>query len=427
MAARPMLIYNLFPLLAGPFVAWRKHLERAAALGFTWVFVNPIQRTGKSRSLYAVDGYEGYDPRFLEATSPLTPDAQLGTAMAAARELGLGMMIDLVADHCSVDSDLIKRHPEWFAWEGNGRVARPFCMEDGKKVVWTDLAKFDHRHSTDTEGLYRYFQGVVESLYARGFRAFRCDAAYQVPLAFWSRLIRDTKTAHADALFLAETLGCPLDTTLRLAAAGFDYLFNSLKWWDLRASWFPKHYLLMREVARTVSFPESHDTARLAEELQGNFEACKHRYTLAALFSSAAMMPIGFEFGFRRRLHVAGTRPEDWEATGADLRAHVRRVNAIKADHPIFQEDSPIERHHYGDDNVVVLWKGSANTREEALLIVNRDLDGEHAFHTDHFGWCLQSGGPITDLTPGHNLRKITTPFHHNLRPAEVLVFVGRR
>ena len=35
-----MIIYNLFPLLAGPFAQWDGHLNRAAAMGFDWVFVN---------------------------------------------------------------------------------------------------------------------------------------------------------------------------------------------------------------------------------------------------------------------------------------------------------------------------------------------------------------------------------------------------
>ena len=47
-----MIIYNLFPLLAGPFSGWQAHFERAAAMGFDWVFVNPIQYPGYSGSLY---------------------------------------------------------------------------------------------------------------------------------------------------------------------------------------------------------------------------------------------------------------------------------------------------------------------------------------------------------------------------------------
>ena len=46
-----MTIYNLFPLLAGEVRHWKPHLQRAADMGFDWVFVNPIQFPGFSGSL----------------------------------------------------------------------------------------------------------------------------------------------------------------------------------------------------------------------------------------------------------------------------------------------------------------------------------------------------------------------------------------
>lgn len=422
-----MLIYNLFPLLAGPFVAWAKHFERISAMGFNWVFVNPIQRTGKSQSLYSVADYNAFDPRFLDPKSPLDGEAQLRTAIDCARGLKLQVMIDLVANHAAVDSELIRQHPQWFLWDAPGKVSRAWCLENGKKVVWEDLAQFDHAHTSDGEGLYRYFASVVESLYERGFRGFRCDAAYQIPSSFWRRLISETKARHSDALFLAETLGCPLDAALETAAAGFDYVFNNLKWWDFRGAWMQRQYLLMREVAPSVSFAETHDTVRLADELHGNMDLCRHRYLLSALFSAAVMMPMGFEYGFRRRLHVARTRPEDWEHTGVDISAHVRRVNAIKAGHAIFQEDSPMEMQVSGDGNILIFWKGSVTTREEALILVNRDLHAEHHFHCDNLACFVQSEEPFTDLSPGNRLQRFGSPFHYDFRPGEVLVLVTSR
>jgi starch synthase (maltosyl-transferring) len=46
-----MIIYNLFPLLAGKFTQWAPHIKRAADMGFNWLFVNPIQKPGSSGSL----------------------------------------------------------------------------------------------------------------------------------------------------------------------------------------------------------------------------------------------------------------------------------------------------------------------------------------------------------------------------------------
>ena len=62
-----MILYNLFPLLAGPFSRWGEHFSRAAGMGFDWVFVNPIQQLGASRSLYSIADYFRVNPAFLDA------------------------------------------------------------------------------------------------------------------------------------------------------------------------------------------------------------------------------------------------------------------------------------------------------------------------------------------------------------------------
>ncbi|HCB12112.1 MAG TPA: alpha-amylase, partial [Gammaproteobacteria bacterium] len=131
--------------------------------------------------------------------------------------------------HCAFDSELIRQHPEWFVHEDGG-VAHPFCMEDGHKVVWGDLALFNHQHTSDPEGLYRYCYKIVEYLMQLGFKGFRCDAAYQVPRNTWNRLIREIRQKYPDTLFAAETLGCTADQTKQTAQAGFDFVFNSSKW-----------------------------------------------------------------------------------------------------------------------------------------------------------------------------------------------------
>ncbi|MBP8290918.1 MAG: alpha-amylase, partial [Chromatiaceae bacterium] len=69
-----MKIYNLFPLLAGPFANWTPHLERAAAMGFDWIFVSPIQPPGQSGSLYSISDYFGVNPALLAPGSRKKPE-----------------------------------------------------------------------------------------------------------------------------------------------------------------------------------------------------------------------------------------------------------------------------------------------------------------------------------------------------------------
>lgn len=422
-----MKLYNLFPLLAGPCCRWGEHLARAGAMGFDWVFINPIQQPGASRSLYSIADYFRFNPAVLDPQSAATPEAQVRQMIAQARGSGLKVMIDLVINHCAIDSDLTRKHPDWFVHDSDGRIAHSFCQHNGEKVVWEDLAQFDHRHTRDAEGLYRYCLSVVEHLLALGCEGFRCDAAYQVPRRFWQRLIRDVKGRHPHTSFAAETLGCSADQTLETARAGFDYVFNSAKWWDFQSCWLLEQYNLIRETTRSISFPESHDTPRLCAELDGNLHGLKQRYLFAALFSAGVMMPIGFEFGFRKPLHVIHTTPADWEKTDVDLTAYIAKVNALKKNHAVFHEESLTSVFPCQNPNILLIWKASVQHKDEALLILNKDPHQHQEFYTDHFRHFVQAGAPLRDVSPEYPLAYIPEPFHYALRPGQGIVLVTSR
>ncbi len=424
---RKMAIYNLFPLLAGTFTHWEGHISRASEMGFNWVFVNPIQRPGSSGSIYSIADYFDFNPALIDKESGKPPEEQVKDAAVSAGRLGLSLMVDLVINHCSVDSPLLKTHPEWFLWESKGRVAHPFADENGKKVVWKDLAKFDHRNTRDREGLYQYFFSIVKFLAGLGFKGFRCDAAYQLPRNLWEKLIKDTRKTYPDVLFFAETLGNPPDLTRKTASAGFDYIFNSSKWWDYYGQWLMKQYALTRDIAPSISFPESHDTIRLAEEVNGNVEGLKQRYLFSALFSGGVMIPMGYEFGFRKKLHVVKTRPEDWENTGVDLTDFIGRVNRIKSEHVIFQEDAPTEMLYHENPNILLMWKASTHTREESLLILNKDIYHAQHFYAANLQRYLQAGAPLLDISPENPLDYIPAPFIYDLAPGQGIVLITQR
>ena len=422
-----MIIYNLFPLLAGPFSQWPKHFSRAVAMGFDWVFVNPIQQLGASRSLYSIVDPLSFNPALLDPADTGSAEEQVRRMVAEAHGAGLKVMIDLVLNHCAIDSPLTREHPEWFLREPNGRIANASCQHERKKVVWKDLAQFDYRHTRDPEGLYQHCLRIVEFLMSLGFTGFRCDAAYQLPRQFWNRLIHEVKSKHSHACFLAETLGCNADQTKETARAGFSHVFNSSKYWNFQDWWLIEQYNLVRETAASISFPESHDTPRLCAELHGNVNGLKQRYLFAALFSAGVMMPMGYEFGFRKPLHVIQTTPADWEETGIDLSSYVAKVNAIKKSHAVFQEESLTSILPCNNPNVLLMWKASAKHRDEALLILNKDLWNYQDFYTDHFRHFIQSGAPLQDVSPEFPLEYIHEPFHYGLRPGQGIILVTSR
>jgi starch synthase (maltosyl-transferring) len=188
-----------------------------------------------------------------------------------------------------------------------------------------------------------------------------------------------------------------------------------------------EQYDLTREISPSVSFPESHDTVRLAEEFKGNTDGLKQRYLFSALFSSGVMMPMGFEFGFRKRMHVVKTRPSDLESTDIDLSSYIKRVNKIKEEHPVFQEEAPTEILQSDNRHVLVMWKASTSTQEEALLIINKDIHKSQTYKTDRLCDLMQSKAPCTDISPETSLEYLPEPFSYDLSPGQGIVLVNRR
>jgi starch synthase (maltosyl-transferring) len=386
-----------------------------------------VQLPGASGSIYSIKDYFSFNPLLIDREDTMRPDEQIKEIIGKAEQLGLRLMIDLVINHCAVDAALLKEHPEWFQWKKNGRVEHPFAKENGKKVVWRDLARFDHRHTKDQEGLYQFYIKVIKFLISLGFHGFRCDAAYQVPRRLWERLIGEIKSKYPDSLFFAETLGCSPDQTRRTAGAGFDYIFNSSKWWDYRKPWLMEQYNLTRDTAPSIAFPESHDTHRLANELDGNIDGLKQRYLFSALFSAGTMMPIGYEYGFRKKLHVVRTKPKNWEKTDIDLTDFIRNVNSTKERHSIFQEEAPTEILYTDNPNILVMWKASTTTREEALIILNKDIHHHQHFYVDSLCNYVQAGLPCIDVSPEYPLDYLPEPFTYDLRPGQGIVLVTSR
>ncbi|MGO9903592.1 MAG: alpha-amylase family glycosyl hydrolase [Solirubrobacteraceae bacterium] len=420
-----MIVYNLFPLLVGRFPEWEPHIDRAAAMGFDWLFVNPVQRPGASGSIYSIADYFELNPALIEPTDPRSGQDQLRSVLAVARERGMRPMADLVIDHCAADSRLVTDHPDWIAFGSDGAPRHPSCQQDGQTVVWVDLAQLDHQGTRDPEGLYQYCLSVVRHLLDLGFEGFRCDAAYQVPAEFWRRLIADAKSDRPDAVFVAETLGCTPWETSATAAAGFDFVFNSSKWWDFRSHWLLEQRKLIGELVASIGFPESHDTPRLADEMNGNPNALKLWYLFTASFSAGCLMPVGFEFGFRRRLHVVSTRPEDWETTSIDLCDFITAVNRLKADQPVFCEECSVLLLPSSNPAVLIMWRGSATLGQEALLFFNTDFWREQYVEVGDLRAFVQSGQPLADVSPEFQMDFVAVaPFSYQLRPGQGLVLV---
>jgi len=124
---------------------------------------------------------------------------------------------------------------------------------------------------------------------------------------------------------------------------------------------------------------------------------------------------------------VVKTRPEDWEKTDTDLTGFIKKVNTIKAKNRIFQEETPIEILQSDNPNLLILWKASAVTKEEALIVLNKDINNIQYFHTEDLHSFVLSGAALKDISPEYPVEFIPKPFNYTLNPGQGLVYVTKR
>lgn len=421
---KPLLIYNLFPRLSGFFHLWREHIIRAKKMGFNAIYINPIQYPGFSGSCYSIkDYYRIDDLRYVDKSRKKNAEEQFREIIDFIHENDMKLIMDLVINHTAIDSSLIHEHKNWYKLKSDGKIENPKAMEGDRVVaVWGDLAEIDNENSEDKKALWQYWKDLVSYYVSFDIDGFRCDAAYQVPTDLWKELIQYTKKMNRHFIWIAETLGCPFNDVLQLSDAGFDYVFNSSKYWDFTADWCLEQYEKISSKALSISFPESHDTVRLMDELGGNLEGVKQRYLFAAFFSSAILMPIGFEFGFSQKLDVVQTSPFSWEETEIDLTDFITKANKLKFDYQIFQNESPITKIHSNNEQVLILQKQWTKSREIALLILNKDIENYQYVLVESFDNIFKKNKKIKDISPEYARPEVPVPFDYHLRPGQVIL-----
>ena len=315
--SEPALIYNLFPPLAGTIPQWEEHLDRIAAMGFTWIFLNPIHTPGLSGSFYAVKDYYGLNPLFYPESGQ-DPEAALVHFLKEAGRRGLKVMLDLVINHTAIDSPLVTQHPEWYAKDEDGKIKHPGAIDpaDATKVtVWGDLAELEYWPPPDPEGLLALLRRRGGQVPAPGLHGVQGRCGLQDSRAiFGAASSARPRTWSPRSSFSPKPWDAAWRSAPNCPSSGFDFLYNSSKWWDFQEDWCLEQYNDFRRIAPSISFPESHDTERLAAESGGAPEVARQRYLFAAYFSTGVMIPMGYEYGFKKRLNVVETRPQDWEA-----------------------------------------------------------------------------------------------------------------
>ena len=161
-------------------------LKRVAELGVSMVYLGPIAKRSATphASPYNIADYDAIDPQYGN-------EQDLRDFIAAAHQLGLKVMLDIVYYHTAPDG-VMSAHPDWLMHTQDGKIARGFWPQP-----LPDFSKPPVR---------RY---LIESLvhWVRDFKVdgFRCDVGAGVPVSFWDEARKALDQVNRDVVLLSES------------------------------------------------------------------------------------------------------------------------------------------------------------------------------------------------------------------------------
>ena len=255
---RDGVVYEIYPRAfsqQGDFNGITARLDNLKELGVTILWLMPIHPIGQEKkkgtigSPYAVRDYYAINPDY-------GSKADLQRLVSEAHRRGMKVIIDIVANHTSWDSVLIK-HPEFYKRDAKGNITYPYD--------WFDIAALDYK----SQELRRYMTDMLK-YWIREFDldGFRCDVAGEVPTDFWENARAELDKIKPDIFMLAEAhkaellvkafdldYSWPLHSALTNALQGRGSASELREEWEKEFKEWPRGSLHLR-------FSDNHDERR---------------------------------------------------------------------------------------------------------------------------------------------------------------------
>jgi hypothetical protein len=283
-------------------------LDRIAGLGFDWIWLLSVWRTGQAGQQASREGAE-WRKEFQETLPDLSEDDIAGSGFAITgytvhpslggdpalarlrdrlRKRGLRLMLDFVPNHTALDHPWVESHPEYYVSGTELDLARapqnytwvkrrqgPRILAYGRDPYfsgWPDTLQLDYGNTATQEAMQ-------DELVKIGGQCdgVRCDMAMLVlpdvfertwgrraPL-FWPRVIKRVRERARGFCFMAEVYW---DLEWTMLQQGFDYAYDKRLYDRLHeggARPVREHFLAGLDYqTRLARFMENHDEPRAA-------------------------------------------------------------------------------------------------------------------------------------------------------------------
>lgn len=331
-----------------------KDLDRIKKMGVDVLYLLPIHpigevaRKGSKGSPYSIVDYYAIheDLGTLEDFQALIDESH---------QRGMKVMIDIVFNHTSRDSVLVKDHPDWFYKNANGEFAN-------RVGDWSDITDLDFRK----QEVWDYLTNVLV-YWAKMVDGFRCDVAPLLPIEFWVQARKAVEKVNPNLIWLTESVhfsfikyirdmgyDCSSDSQMYEAFDIcydydiFDYMGDYLKDSHKLSRWleeifrqevvYPKNYIKLR------SF-ENHDQVRLRSVVRDH----DHFIQMLALnffIKGPAMIYAGMEHEVSHRPDLFEDDLVPWNPKQS-VESFIERLAKLKKQ-PLFI-DGNYHMHHHRD------------------------------------------------------------------------------
>lgn len=365
------IIYEIFVRnhsKEGSFSQIKKDIPRIKKMGVDIVWLMPIHpigvidRKGAEGSPYSIRDYNVID-------ESLGDEKSLKELITTVHDHNMKIIIDVVYNHTSKDSSLIKSHPEWFLKDSSGNIIQ-------KWPEWSDITDLDFKNIP-------LWENLIDSLRkwrSLGIDGFRCDVASLVPLKFWLKakesLPEDTiwlaESTHRSFLKIHRRNGYIGESDAELHQAfqityeydGFEYLEKSnfskkgieqyINHLDIQETMLPRGALKLR-------FIENHDQPRAASRFKNKEQllAWTHLYLL---LDGVPLIYAGQEYGISHLPNLFEKDVIPWESGDHDF--NHKFLEIIKLSKGVKKDCTHCDAEYIDDSVVKIKWTGAKVVHE---------------------------------------------------------------
>lgn len=255
---RDAVIYEIFPRAFSPegnFNGITARLDSLKDLGVTILWLMPIHQIGQEKKKGSIGSPYAVRDHY-SINSDYGTKEDLHRLITEAHKRGLKVIIDIVANHTSWDSVLMKT-PEFYKHDAQGKIIWPYD--------WTDVAWLNY----DNAKLRDYMTEML-NYWIRDFDldGFRCDVAGEVPVDFWEHARAELEKIKPEIVMLAEAskpdlmvkafdldYAWPLHSTLTAVLTGSSPATAIRQVWEQERAKFPRGTTHM-------VFSDDHDESR---------------------------------------------------------------------------------------------------------------------------------------------------------------------